>query len=318
MDLDQVAAAINERTRAIVATHLFGYPLDCDRLAEIVRDAESRVGHRIYVIHDCAHSFGAKWRGRLVTAEGDAAMFGLGISKLMTSIFGGMLTTSDEGLASRLRAYRDTAFRPSGALKGFSRGVYLVASRAAFSAPAYPFVHWLEHETSLLDQMTKAYHLDDLIHFPPDHVDRMTDVEARVGLVQLRKYPEIVAAHVAHAEFYDRRLRGATPWELPPIVAGATYSHYVVRVPDRAAVIRRLLREGIELGELIQYSVPHMPAYRSEATAAQFPNSRLASMQTINVPVYAGLRDDDRERIASALVAASVEGTSEDHAFAAG
>ena len=60
MDLNQVADAINKKTKAIVATHLFGYPLDVDRLAEIVRKAETRIGHKILVIHDCAHSFGAR------------------------------------------------------------------------------------------------------------------------------------------------------------------------------------------------------------------------------------------------------------------
>ena len=88
-NLDQLEAAMNERTRAVVATHLFGYPLDVDQLNAIVRNAEARYGQKIWIIQDCAHSFGARWQGKLVCNEGDAALFGLNISKTITSIFGG-------------------------------------------------------------------------------------------------------------------------------------------------------------------------------------------------------------------------------------
>ena len=92
MDLDRMAAAITPRTGAIVATHLFGYPQNVDRLDSLVREAEARFGHKIPVIHDCAHSFGAQWQGHAVQRRGTAALFGLGISKTITAIFGGMLT----------------------------------------------------------------------------------------------------------------------------------------------------------------------------------------------------------------------------------
>jgi len=69
MDLDQVERAINERTQVVIATHLFGYPLNLDRLDEIIRAAEIRWGHKIWVIQDCAHAFGARWQGKLVGNE---------------------------------------------------------------------------------------------------------------------------------------------------------------------------------------------------------------------------------------------------------
>ena len=47
---------------------------------------------QVWVIQDCAHSFGAEWRGRLVSREGDVALYVLNISKVLSSIFGGMLT----------------------------------------------------------------------------------------------------------------------------------------------------------------------------------------------------------------------------------
>jgi dTDP-4-amino-4,6-dideoxygalactose transaminase len=296
MDLDRLEVAITGRTAAIVPTHLFGYPVDLDRFGAIVRAAERTYGRKIFVLQDCAHSFGAHWKGRVVCGDGDAALFGLGISKLMTSIFGGMVTTGNRDLALRLRAWRDAHFAPAGILKAMLRRLYLLAVYPAFSDALFGAVRWLQDETPLLDRLAKAYHLDDQIRFPPDANDAMLDVEARVGLVQLAKYPDIVKRRIAFAHYYDRALRGTPEWVLPPIVDGATYSHYVIRVQDRGATVAAFRRHGIQLGEVIEYSVPHMRAY-GPADSREFPNSWLASRHLINLPMQADLDERRLEAI---------------------
>lgn len=293
MDLDQVEAAINGRTQAIIATHLFGYPLNVDRLGEMVRAAEARWGHKIWVIQDCAHSFGARWQGKLVCNEGDAALFGLNISKMITSVFGGMITTNDSELYGKLQAFRDEHFVQPGWLKRIRRFLYLLAVYPAFNERIYGLVNWLEEETPLLDWLTKAYHLDDQIHFPPDHLDRMIELEAKVGLAQLCKYREIVRRRQQNARYYDQHLQGIPSLELPPLVEGATYSHYVARVPNRKAVMDAMRRQGVQLGELIQYSVPHIPAYQGDrGHSDSYPNSYLCCQHTINLPLCPGMVDD--------------------------
>ena len=292
MDLDQVAAAINERTRAIIATHLFGYPLNVDRLGQIVRAAEARWGRKIWVIQDCAHAFGARWQGKLVCNEGDAALFGLNVSKMMTSVFGGMMTMNDPELYEKLRAFRGKHFIQPGLLKRIRRFLYLLAVYPAFNERIYGLVNWLEEETPLLDRMTKAYHLDGRIHFPPDYLDQMIELEAKVGLAQLCKYPEIVRRRQENARYYNQHLQGMSGLELPPLVEGATYSQYVVRVPDCRGMLRAFRRQGVQLGELIQYSVPHMPPYQHYAESQPFSNSHLCSQHTINLPIYPTLQGD--------------------------
>ena len=79
-----------------------------------------------------------------------------------------------------------------------------------------------------------------------------------------------------------------------PLRDGATYSHYVVRVPDRVATIARWRKSGVQLGELIQYSIPHLSSYHGPSVAG-FENSLLASRHLVNVPVDA--RPADVERI---------------------
>jgi dTDP-4-amino-4,6-dideoxygalactose transaminase len=305
MDLDALAEAITERTRVVVATHLFGYPMDVDRVREIVADAERRHGHKIWVVQDCAHAFRARWRGRLVAGAGDVGLFGLNISKMITSIFGGMLTTDDAALADRLRTFRDRAMSAPDAAHAARRRAYLWAVYPAFSRAGYDAVHWIETHTPALDTLTKAYHLDDEVRFPPDAMRRMSRVEAAVGVAQLDRLPSIEAARAEHARYYDAALAGMPGLSLPPIVDGATYSHYVVRVDDRARYLREAESRGVQLGQLIEYSVPELRAYAPYARGESFPRSGAYNRTTINLPVHAALSPAERESVVAAVRAAT-------------
>lgn len=283
MDLDLVPPAINERTRAIIATHTFGYPQDLDRLETIVREAEERYGHKIWLIQDCCHAFGAEWKGRMIGTSGDVAVYAFNISKMMTSIFGGMLTFQDQALADWLRAWRNDHYKPAHWTKAVQRRLYLLAVYFAFNEKVYGLTWWLQEKTPLLNRFTKSYHLDDRIHFPPDYFDEMLAVEAAVGLEQLKKYPCIVERRRGNARYYDQHLPRREGWGYPPVLEGATYSHYVVRVPDRAKVALEFAEKGVHLGELIQYSIPELACYKN--TVSDCPSARLASVSTVNFPV---------------------------------
>ncbi|HVR41605.1 MAG TPA: DegT/DnrJ/EryC1/StrS family aminotransferase [Thermoanaerobaculia bacterium] len=297
MSLDAVARAINAKTRAILATHLFGYPLDVDRLEAIVADAEARFGQKIWIIQDCAHSFGARWNGRLVSSRRDVALYGLNVSKMITSIFGGMLTTDDTDLAARIRDARARLQTPPAFGRSLLRRAYLFAARAAFSDGVYGIVKWLNDNTPALDRLTRAYHQDEKIHFPPDASAPMLAVEAAVGLVQLAKYDTIIARRKETAAFYADALRDVANCVLPPLRDGATYSHYTIRVPDRDAVVAAATRKGVELGTVIDYSVPHLRPYAPYTNDEEFPNALLCSRSAINLPVHADLTDAQRHHV---------------------
>lgn len=302
MELEHFASAINQRTRVVIPTHTFGYPMNVDAVDEIVRSAEKRYGQKIWIVQDCAHSFGADWQDQRVSNAGDAALYGLNISKMITSIFGGMLTMNDDALAERIRGWRDARFHKPAFMKSVLRRMYLLAVYPAFQDSLYGLVYWLQNETPLLDTLTKAYHLDEKIHFPPDSTDLLSGVEAEVGRRQLQKYEGIVARRREAASRYHELLSPSGMFELPPLVDGATYSHYVIRVSDRGSFMKEMARRGVQLGQLIEYSVPHMQAYHAYVDPSRFPNSLLASRHTINLPIHPGLKPDHIERIARTLI----------------
>lgn len=283
MDLDLVSSAINERTRAIIATHTFGYPQDLDRLEAIVREAEERYGHKIWLMQDCCHAFGAEWKGRMIGTSGDVAVYAFNISKMMTSIFGGMLTFQDQALADRMRAWRDEHFKRAHWSKGIQRRLYLLAVYLGFNEKTYGLTWWLQEKTRLLNRYTRSYHLDDEIHFPPDFMDKMLDIEAAVGIEQMHKYPAIITRRRENAEWYDRYAIRQKGWVFPKLVVGATYSHYIIRVPDRKNVLATAANKGVHLGTLIQYSIPSLRSYFTSPDVCVI--SEQASLETINLPI---------------------------------
>lgn len=284
MDLDLVENAITDKTGCIIATHTFGYPQDIDRLEKIVHKAEKKHGHKIWLMQDCCHAFDAEWNGKMIGTSGDTAVYAFNISKLMTSIFGGMLTFQDQELASKVRTWRNVHYKKPGALKGLKRRLYLLAIYIAFHPLVYGFTWWLQERTSLLNSYTKSFHLDGKIHFPPDYLVGMSNVEAAVGLVQLKKYPQIIENRRDLARWYDNNLERKEGWIFPPIREGATYSHYVVQVPNRKEVIDEYASRGIELGELIQYSIPELPEY--EWCHCNCTNTDRMTTSNTNFPIH--------------------------------
>lgn len=104
LDLDLVETLITSKTRAIIPVHLYGHPVDMDRLGEIARK------YHLVVIEDCAESHGATCRGRMTGSFGHMGCFSFYANKVITTGEGGMVTTNDARLAERLRLLRNLGF----------------------------------------------------------------------------------------------------------------------------------------------------------------------------------------------------------------
>lgn len=286
MDYDELEATISEKTRCIIVTHLFGYPMDVRRVEAMVKKAEEKYGHKIYVVQDCAHSFGAKWNGELVTKFGDAAIFGLNVSKVLGAIFGGMVITNNKETDDALKAYRQSSYKHNQFMKSIMRLIYMIAVMVAFQPIVYGFINWLER-SGFLNRFVK-YFDDDKIYFPADWDTMPTQLEARVGINQLKKYDSIIEQRHANAMYWQKQFEGNDAIEFLPNVEGCTFSHCVALVKNREEWEDLYREKGIQLGILIEYSVPEMKAYQ-EHKRKEYPLSKYYSEHTINFPNYPGL-----------------------------
>ena len=104
LDLDLIEKLITPRTRAIVPVHLFGHPVDMERLCQIARK------HNLTVIEDCAESHGATCRDRMTGSFGDMGCFSFYANKVITTGEGGMIVTNNSKLADRLKLLRNLGF----------------------------------------------------------------------------------------------------------------------------------------------------------------------------------------------------------------
>jgi perosamine synthetase len=104
LDLDLIENLITPRTRAIIPVHLFGHPVDMERLCEIARK------HNLIVIEDCAESHGATCNGRMTGSFGAMGCFSFYANKIITTGEGGMIVTNDSTLAEKLKLLRNLAF----------------------------------------------------------------------------------------------------------------------------------------------------------------------------------------------------------------
>lgn len=104
LDLDLIESLITPLTRAIIPVHLFGHPIDMDRLMVIAEK------HGLRVIEDCAESHGATCRGRLTGSFGDMGCFSFYANKIITTGEGGMIVTNNDALADQVRLLRNLAF----------------------------------------------------------------------------------------------------------------------------------------------------------------------------------------------------------------
>ena len=282
MNLDCLPQKINANTKAIIFTHTFGFPQNMDRVQDIIQGAERKFGNKIWIINDCCHCFGATYNDKLVSDYGDISIFAFNISKYISSIFGGMVITNNEVVENKIRSYRERHFKSPGVKKYFRRLIYFIAVFFAFRQPFYTLAYFLQIKTNLLNTFTDAYHLDNKIHFPPDYIEKMSNLEGKVGLVQLAKYDDIKSRRLSNVMSLHKKLNENKDFKKPEIVNGATFSHYPVRVGNREEVVQKYIQQGVEVGILIQYSIPDLKCYEA---CGEYPNANYASQHMINLPI---------------------------------
>jgi perosamine synthetase len=115
MDVSQIEARITNRTRAIMAVHIYGHPVDMDPLLALAKK------HNLMVIEDAAEAHGAEYLSGLNGASaswkrcggmGHISTFSFYANKLITTGEGGMVLTSDSVIAEKARSLRNLCFRP--------------------------------------------------------------------------------------------------------------------------------------------------------------------------------------------------------------
>ena len=241
LDVERVAAAVGPRTRAVLAVHLFGRPLDWQAL-------EAAVPEWVVLLEDAAGALGARRRGRPCGSLGLMGCLSFHPRKIVTTGEGGAVTTDDDDLAAAIRSARHHGW-----------------SDADLPAPGVNY--------------------------------RLADVLCALGIPQLRRLDELLAARTRVAAAYTERLAGlvGTPSADEGDVHG--WQAYVVRVDDRDVVLAALRAEGIE-AQIGTYALHRLSAY---ADRGSFPGADAAFERALALPLHTALTEADVDRVCAAL-----------------
>lgn len=292
---DLVGQVVNKQTAAVVATHIYGFPMDLDGLDDALSGREDLV-----IIQDCALAYGTAYKGRPVWKRGQASLFSLSIGKHISTVEGGLISSDDPDLLATLRQWRDDRFQPASCGHSLSQLAFLTASWLGLNPWLYPLAYHLAYKTSLIDFLTVHHDERELI-LPRNLTERQPSFLGRLGVNQFNKLNDVIQARLDLARRFREVLTECEGVELPDPRSGATYSHFPCLVDEPGRMLRFMLDKGIHLGrEVFDYVIPDMPLYKP-FSEGDYTASRRTASQLVLIPNHYRLAARDADRIIRAL-----------------
>jgi len=242
--------------------------------ADIDRFLEIGDRHGIAIIEDAACAIGASYKGRLIGSLGPLACFSLHPRKVITTGEGGMIAVHDPDVAELLRRLRAHAMSTSDLARHDAREiVFETYPERGFNA-------------------------------------RMTDMQAALGLCQLKVLDEVLAKRRRLADRYTAALDRIPGLEPPyePLYARRTWQSYCVRVTPEARIgrtelMRQLLADGIPTRRGVM-AIHHEPAYAG--TCGPLEHTDAAAREVLMLPLFPDLADDDQDYVIDRLATHAV------------
>ncbi len=213
ISVSSIARKISERTKAIIAVHLAGWPCEMDAILDLARQS------RIAVIEDCAQAHGATYKGRRVGSIGEVGAFSFCQDKIITTGGeGGMVVTDDPTLWERMWSYKD---------HGRNYELSHVPSGSSF--------RWIHSTVGTNFRLTE-----------------IQAAIGRIQLRQLEQQLEIRRRNARLLSAGFSEIRGLQVVVPPPDVGHAYYKYYTFVQPeklregwDRDRIARSIVAEGI-------------------------------------------------------------------------
>ncbi len=278
MDYTKLADAITERTKVIIPVDLAGVMCDYEKIFAAVEskrhlfrannDIQKAFG-RVVVLADAAHAFGAQRRGKMCGEVADFTSFSFHAVKNLTTAEGGALTW---------------------------RNIAGIDNEWLYKQFQLLSLHG-QNKDALAKTKLGAWEYDIVA---PNYKCNMTDVTAAIGLVQLKRYPEMLRRRREIIERYNEGLKNCNVQVLQHYGDDfASSGHlYLVRllgkdVEERNEVIERMAQRGIACN--VHYKpLPMMTAYKNLGfDIADYPNAYNQYRNEITLPLHTRLSDEE-------------------------
>lgn len=244
--VEDVAKAITPKTRAIIAIHPLGNPVDMPALMKLIRKQKQK----IYVIEDNCDGWGSTINGRAVGSFGDVSITSFHAAHIVSMGVGGGVFTDNGQIAAKVRMYRD-----------WGRQADINKSEN------------LKHKT-----LPKDYN-PRFIYEKIGYNFQILELQAAMGRVQLRKTAQIKAARKRNFDYLVKNLsKYKAGWKeltqsvnlpqkaliLPSTIKGADvcwFSFPLTYMGDRGSLLKHLEKNGIETRPMFSGDITKHPAY---------------------------------------------------------
>ncbi len=261
MDLDDLERKITPKTKAIIGVHWGGYPLNLDRISQIQDKAYSLYGFKPALIEDCAHALGSEYRNRKLGNHGNIVMYSLQAIKHITAVDGGILCLPHQKLFDRAKLIR-------------WYGINREDNRKDFRCEAN------------IEEWGFKFH--------------MNDVNATVGIENLKHVEDIIAKHRSNAKFYDENLKntpGVTLLERHPN-HNSSFWIYSMLVDDREGFYKWMKKCNITVSQVHERNDKHTC---TEEFRSSLPNLEKTIDKVVSIPVGWWVTNEQREYIVDCI-----------------
>lgn len=262
IDVSKIESLITDKTKAVIPVHFAGQPCDMDELYAIVERQFKTKNQKLHIIEDAAHAIPSEYKGIKIGAlpGTDVTCFSFYATKTLSTGEGGMATTRHADYAKNMRVNR---------LHGISKDAW---DRYTAKGSWY---------YEVIDNGNKY---------------NTTDINAALGLVQLKKQERLRELRAAIAQKYSDAFAGH-PHIVTPFVKedrSTSWHLYVIKVPHRDEVIETLKQRGI--GCSVHFIPIHKHPYykkRYGYKEEDYPVANAVFEQSLSLPIYPDMREEE-------------------------
>lgn len=287
INAEKVRQAITEKTKAIIAVDIAGFPCDYDLLYKVIEEQQAKFRpntdlqkqlNRILLISDAAHSFGATMNGKRSGSLADITCFSFHAVKNLTTAEGGSVCFNLPEAFDHETIYKEFCTR---ILHGQSKDALAKAQKG----------NW-------------RYDVEE-----PGFKCNMTDIQAAIGLVELDRYQENLDRRKAIFQAYDAAFKSEN-WTLTPKYIDdnkeTCYHLYLLRIKDitetqRDAIMQEIFDQDVSVNVHFQ-PLPILTAYKKRGYKMEdYPETWEKYANEISLPVYYDLTDEQVQTVINAV-----------------
>lgn len=278
MDIEKLEKAITPKTKAIITVDFAGVPVDYDEVRAMLKRIKRE---DILLISDSAHAFGASYKGKKVGAQYDFHVFSFHAVKNLTTAEGGGITYNNNNLHGKEDLFKEFKYT---SLHGQSKDAL-----SKMKAGAWKY-----------DILTDGFKCN------------MTDMQAAIGIVQLRRYENMLQRRREIFNVYTEALKDKN-WAILPFDKNeemeSSYHLYPIRIKgfeeaDRDSVIEKLAKKDIATN--VHFTpLPMFTLYKNLGYKIEdYPNAYNQYKNEITLPIYSKLTLEDAKYVVDEFIKA--------------